>query len=384
MVSGNSPGDRQEQARQGADAIELAFFGEIGSLTRAEVEAQAGVGRETSERMWRALGFVDAGPDARVFTSADVAALKLTAEIERDELVTPDIEETLARALGQSMSRLAQAQVEATGDLLAQAPEVRELASNDPQELVRLLTERAEHLIGPMEKLLVYAWRRHAVAASQRSVMSLLSEMDEIPRAVGFADLVGFTSLARDLPASELAAMIRRFEDTSFEAVLRRGGRVVKTLGDEVMFSVDDPAAAADIALTLAEAFGDEEAVAAEGAVEVVGAVGAVVGAVANDLEAPTVPPVRVGLAWGPALAHGGDVLGRVVNIASRCTSLARPGTVLVDRELASALADVGTGDFTLVRLRPQRVRGYDHLTPSVLRRHTAQDRSGRRGVTTV
>lgn len=377
MVSGNSPGDRQEQARQGADAIELAFFGDIGSLTRAEVEAQAGVGPETSERMWRALGFVDAGPDARVFTAADVAALKLTAEIERDELVTPDIEETLARALGQSMSRLAQAQVEATGDLLAQAPEVRELASNDPQELVRLLTERAEHLIGPMEKLLVYAWRRHAVAASQRSVMSLLSEMDEIPRAVGFADLVGFTSLARDLPASELAAMIRQFEDTSFEAVLRRGGRVVKTLGDEVMFSVDDPAAAADIALTLAEAFGDEEAAVSEGAV-------GVGGAVANDPEAPTVPPVRVGLAWGPALAHGGDVLGRVVNIASRCTSLARPGTVLVDRELASALADVATGEFTLVRLRPQRVRGYDHLTPSVLRRHTAQDRSGRRGATTV
>jgi adenylate cyclase len=376
VASGNSPGDRQEQARQGADAIELAFFGEIGSLTRAEVEAQAGVGPETSERMWRALGFVDAGPDARVFTSADVAALKLTAEIERDELVTPGIEETLARALGQSMSRLAQAQVEATGDLLAQAPEVRELASNDPQELVRLLTERAEHLIGPMEKLLVYAWRRHAVAASQRSVMSLLSEMDEIPRAVGFADLVGFTSLARDLPAGELAAVVRQFEDTSFDAVLRRGGRVVKTLGDEVMFSVDDPVDAAEIALTLAEAFGGEDVVAPE---RVIG-----VGAVANGPEAPTVPPVRVGLAWGPALAHGGDVLGRVVNIASRCTSLARPGTVLVDREMASALAEAGTGDFTLVRLRAQRVRGYDHLMPSVLRRHADHDRSGRRGVTTV
>ena len=355
----------------------MAFFGEVGSLTRAEVEEQAGVGPETSERMWRALGFVDAGPDARVFTSADVAALKLTAEIERDELVTPGIEETLARALGQSMSRLAQAQIEATGDLLAQAPEVRELASNDPQELVRLLTERAEHLIGPMEKLLVYAWHRHAVAAAQRSVMSLLSEMDEIPRAVGFADLVGFTSLARDLPPSELAAMIRHFEDASFEAVLRRGGRVVKTLGDEVMFSVDDPVAAADIALTLAEAFGNEYELPSEAAVGEVAAVTA-------DSEAPTVPPVRVGLAWGPTLANGGDVLGRVVNIASRCTSLARPGTVLVDRELASALTDAGTGDFTLVRLRPQRVRGYDHLMPSVLRRYAQHDRSGRRGVTTV
>jgi adenylate cyclase len=375
VASANSPGARQDQARQGADAIELAFFGEVGSLTRAEVEAQAGVGPETSERMWRALGFVDAGPDARVFTSADVAALRLTAEIERDELVTPGTEETLARALGQSMSRLAQAQVEATGDLLAQVPEVRELARDDPQELVRLLTERAAHLIGPMEKLLVYAWRRHAVAASQRSVMGLLSEMEEIPRAVGFADLVGFTSLTRDLPASELAAVVRRFEDTSFEAVLRRGGRVVKTLGDEVMFSADDAVAAADIALTLAEAFGGGDARRSATATEATAEV--------EDPDIPAVPPVRVGLAWGPALALGGDVLGPVVNIASRCTSLARPGTVLVDRDLASALAEAGTGDFTLVRLRPQRVRGYDHLLPSVLRRHEEDDRSGR-GVTTV
>jgi adenylate cyclase len=228
-----------------------------------------------------------------------------------------------------------------------------------------------------MEKLLVYAWRRHAVAASQRSVMSLLSEMDEIPRAVGFADLVGFTSLARDLPASELAAVVRRFEDTSFEAVLRRGGRVVKTLGDEVMFSVDDPVSAAEIALTLAESFGAGDPVHSEAAV-------GVVGQVATDLEATGVPPVRVGLAWGPALAHGGDVLGRVVNIASRCTSLARPGTVLVDRELASALTHAGSGEFTLVRLRPQRVRGYDHLMPCVLRRPEPRDRSGRRGVTMV
>ena len=152
---------------------------------------------------------------------------------------------------------------------------------------------------------------------------------------------------------------------------------MVKTLGDEVMFSVDDPVSAAEIALTLAESFGGGDTLHSEAAV-------GVVGEVADDAELPGVPPVRVGLAWGPTLAHGGDVLGRVVNIASRCTSLARPGTVLVDRELASALADAGSGEFALVRLRPQRVRGYDHLTPCVLRRAERRDRSGRRGATTV
>jgi adenylate cyclase len=135
----------------------------------------------------------------------------------------------------------------------------------------------------------------------------------------------------------------------------------VKTLGDEVMFSAEDPVAAADIALTLAETFGggDPSDGIARSALS----------------EGISVPPVRVGLAWGPALAHGGDVLGPVVNIASRCTSLARPGTVLVDRELAAVLGDSADGEFTLVRLRPQRVRGYDHLMPSVLRR--AERRAG-------
>jgi adenylate cyclase len=345
LVVADDPPDgvQQQRAQQGADAIELAFFGEIGSLTRAQVEELAEVAPQTSERFWRALGFVDAGPDARVFVSADVEALRLTAELERDELVTAGTEETLARAMGQAMSRLAQAQVEATGELLARAPEVIELARDDPQELVRLLTERAAHLIAPMERLLVYTWRRHAVAAAQRSVVGVLSDIGDTARAVGFADIVGFTSLSRDLSGRELGELVQRFEDASNDAVLRRGGRIVKTLGDEVMFVVDDPAAAADIGLTLAEAFGGPD-----------------------DL----VPQVRVGLAWGPALARAGDVLGPVVNIASRCTGLARPGTVLVDRDLAAAVdASERSADFVLVRLRAQRVRGYDHLMPCVLRR---------------
>jgi adenylate cyclase len=83
--------------------------------------------------------------------------------------------------------------------------------------------------------------------------------------------------------------------------------------------------------------------------------------------EAMRVPGVRVGLAWGPALLHGGDMFGPVVNLASRCTGIARPNTVACDREFAEQMEDVE--GIEAVRLRTFRVRGYGHLSPFVLRR---------------
>ncbi len=85
-------------------------------------------------------------------------------------------------------------------------------------------------------------------------------------------------------------------------------------------------------------------------------------------------PELRVGLAWGPALARLGDVLGPVVNVASRLTSSARPGTVLVDRTLADGLAR--DEDLLLRRLRRTSVRGYSKLEPWVLRRAAGAARS--------
>lgn len=116
--------------------------------------------------------------------------------------------------------------------------------------------------------------------------------------------------MTRDLDRSDLAGLVEAFEVTAYNAVVDGGGRVVKTLGDEVMWTCDSVLAAARIALELAEAFGRDN----------------------------PVPPVRVGVAYGPALARAGDVLGPVVNLASRCTTLARPGAVLVDKALADAL----------------------------------------------
>ena len=91
---------------------------------------------------------------------------------------------------------------------------------------------------------------------------------------------------------------------------MERGGRVVKLIGDSVMFVANDPVAAADIALALVDAFA------------------------AHDL----LPPVRTGVATGDVLARDGDFSGAIVNLAARAVSIARPSTLLVDRETRDAL----------------------------------------------
>jgi len=122
------------------------------------------------------------------------------------------------------------------------------------------------------------------------------------------------------------------------EIISQGHGRVIKTIGDEVMFVADSAVDGAPIGLDLPSR-------------------------IDTDAE---FPKVRVGLAYGGVLSRLGDVFGPVVNVAARLTSLARPGSVLVDRGLRDALE--GQPGLTLRRLRRVSVRGYARLEPWVLR----------------
>jgi adenylate cyclase len=162
--------------------------------------------------------------------------------------------------------------------------------------------------------------------------------------AVGFVDIVGFTSRSKELTDAQLVEWIEHFEAECSGIVVDHGGRVIKNIGDEVLFVADDVAAAADTCLLMAARGSDEE---------------------------DSFPEVRAGLAHGEVVSRLGDVFGPTVNIASRLTSLARPGTVLVDDGAHEALDGDDEGPFTFRKLRRASVKGYEKLQPWALRRRT-------------
>lgn len=265
----------------------------------------------------------------QAFTRLDAEALRCCATIARSGVVDEATLRVLARAMGQGMSRLAQAQIDA----------LRSTASSmDPGELVQAFADSADALLPELEQLVVHVWRRQFAAATARSLAGI--GRTGLPvLAIGFIDLVGFTSSTRRWSPEQLEGTLERFEADTAERVSSRGGQVIKTLGDEVMWINEDPGAAADTALAVVEAHELEE----------------------------SLPRVRAGLALGGVVSRLGDVFGEPVNLASRLTSQARPGSVLVDSHLAEALT--GHPAFSLRTLLHRPVRGYRSLRPQLLRR---------------
>jgi adenylate cyclase len=314
--------------------IERILLGGDRTYTRAEVAERSGVPQERATALWRALGFATASEEESVFTDGDIHALRTVNELIQSGLIDPAAALSSARMIGQHMSRLAESQVLMLRDIVAANPELA-----DERQLGRLV----ERLTPDLEQLQDFVWRRHLAAFSVRRLVSPDENVAESRLVVGFADMVGFTSFTRRSTESELEAVVDRFDALAAEVVADHHGRIVKMLGDEVMFVADAPADGAEIALDLLER--------AEAA---------------DDM-----PSLRAGLALGRVLNRFGDMYGSVVNIASRLTSIARPGTVLVDRELADVLTDDDA--YTVRHRRPVSVRGYARLRSSSLRRAGAE-----------
>lgn len=319
------------EGAESRDALERLLLGGPRRWTRSEVAAMAGMPPSRTQRLWRALGFPDAADDDAVFTDADVHALGLLSSLIDTGFVDENTEASIARALAQSLSRLADWQADMLTEVLMRDGDP---GAFEPERVV----QTAQRLLPVLRAVQDYVWRRHLVANADRLLASGGATGDRRELAVGFADLVGYTTRSRGMGGQELGAMIEDFESTTADVVARRAGRVVKTVGDGVLFTAATAAAAAEIALDLPEAW-----------------------------EAEDRPQLRVGSAYGTVLTHLGDVYSPVVNLASRLTSLARPGTVLVDRELARRLR--GLPAYRVRPLRRVSVRGYDHLQPWLLRR---------------
>lgn len=331
MVSpGEGPGARE--------ALDRLLLDGPRRYTRLQVAEQAGMAPERTQRLWRALGFPDAADDDITFTDADIQALEVLSTLIDSGFVGPGTEASIARAMGQSLSRLADWQTDMLADAL-----LRGAGQDDsPSATADRAVDAAKALLPRLRQVQDYVWRRH-LAANVDRLLAATGGGDRRELAVGFADLVGYTFRSRGMGGRELGVMVEDFESTAAEVIARHHGRVVKTVGDGVLFTAASAVDAVEIGLDLPAWWAADDR-----------------------------PPLRVGAAYGAVLTRLGDVYSPVVNLASRLTSLARPGTMLVDRDLADRVRDLPA--YKVRPLRRVSVRGYDHLQPWLVRRRPAGD----------
>ncbi|MFD5093329.1 adenylate cyclase regulatory domain-containing protein [Amycolatopsis thailandensis] len=327
------PGEISPDALQ--QRLERILLGGKRKYTRLEVAEKAGVPEERSRRLWRALGFATVEDDEVVFTDADIEAIRTADQLMSSGLIDPSIELAVTRALGQHLSRLAEWQVHMLWTMIT---ENKEIGSSERQ-IGRLV----DRLLPELQKVQDFVWRRHLAAYAGRALAMPDEDLEARTEVVGFVDMVGYTRLTRQVGEDELTDILDRFESVATEVVADHRGRIVKMIGDEVLFVADSAVDGAEIALALSERSDADE----------------------------TLPAVRAGLASGRILSRFGDVYGSVVNLAARLTSTARPGTILVDKELATELLPLP--QYEVRTRRPVSVRGYNRLRPSSLRR--AKDR---------
>ena len=322
------------------------------AYTSREVARRLGVSMGSARKIWRALGYPTSPEGHKAFTEADIEAFESVLTLVRSGTLNEDTAISLARSIGQMTDRMVVWQIEALVE-----DKIASEGLTDP-EARRAVVDMLPDMVGPLEKAMRIVYRRQLNRAVQRLTVRVEaglaasargrdgSESDAplpLARAVGFADMVSYTTLSRTMDDRTLARMVLRFESLAAETISAGGGWLVKTIGDEVMFNAETPEAGAAIALSLAETIAADE----------------------------ELPSARVALTWGRVLSRMGDIYGPTVNLAARLTSLADPGTVLVDAMTAAALSR--DERFVLVPQPPRIVRGFGEVRPSLLLDGSAQ-----------
>ncbi len=243
------------------------------------------------------------------YTEADLESAKML-HVARDAGISDEDVLDLLRVLGRGLAQAA----DSLRDLplkLALQPGISE------HDLAHRYTELAAQLYPLLDPLLSnllalhlrHATESEAISAMERSWGRLPGSRDV---AVCFADLVGFTRLGEEVPPDELGALAVRLEALATEAA-GPPVRLVKTIGDAAMLASPEPRPLLDAALALIDA---------------------------ADAEGSDFPQLRAGAALGLALPRAGDWFGRPVNLASRITGIARPGSLLAARELHDSAPD--------------------------------------------
>jgi class 3 adenylate cyclase len=288
----------------------------------ADVAARADVDVETVTTIWRALGFVATPPDEPVACAADVEAL--TTILEMAALIGLSNVTGVCRVVAASLTRVSDAISTA---VRAQLPTLAIEASGSEVTTARAFGQVAT-FVPRMGQALDALFRHHLESARmnwERTESVDLAESGGVRLAVGFADLSGFTGLTESLTLPELSSLLTVFEEVADDVVRAENGRVVKYIGDAVMYVTTDAGAAVRVAQGLLSA------------------------AEVRGMQA------RAGVAVGAVLALEGDFFGPVVNVAARLAAMADGGEVLVTGDVVARL----DGQIATDSLGAREVRGF-------------------------
>jgi adenylate cyclase len=272
-------------------------------FTAAEIAQRGEVSEDFLIAVRRAMGLPIAAPEEAIYTEADLEAVRMRHVAQAAGISDEEILD-LMRTLGRGLSQAAETMRTLTMRLVLE-PGVSE------HELAQRYAYAASQLapmLGPLVTNLLNLHLRQmaqseAINAAERSGGQLPGSREI---AVCFADLVGFTRLGEEVPPDELGRLAVRLETLASE-VATPSVRLIKTIGDAAMLTSLEPEPLLDAALTLLDA---------------------------AEAEGEHFPQLRAGIAIGPALSRAGDWFGRPVNLASRITQIARPGSLLAEREV--------------------------------------------------
>jgi adenylate cyclase len=274
-----------------------------------EIAEQTGTELDFLIAVRRAMGLPIPGPDETVYTEGDLESVRMTevfreAGISEEEIL--DLLRTLGRGLGQAAESIRSLALR-----LVLEPGVSE---QDLAQRYAYTASQLSPMLGPLITNLLTLHLREmaqseALSAAERSGGQLAGSREI---AVCFADLVGFTRLGEQVPPDELAHKAVRLEALTTE-VIEAPVRLIKTIGDAAMLTSLEVEPLLDAALDLLDA---------------------------ADAEGEDFPQLRAGIAIGAALSRAGDWFGRPVNLASRITQIARPGSLLAEREVRELAHD--------------------------------------------
>lgn len=289
------------------------LIGDDGSYVSArEISEQHGIDLMLLHRVQRAIGLARVDdPDAAVHMRADGEAAAFAQRFVELGL-NPDQVVLVVRVLAEGLSHAAEVMRYA-----ALAAIMRPGASElDIAKASKALVTQIGPQLGPMIEQMLFMQLRHmmeteAINAAERAAGKPLPGARRV--AVAFADLVGFTRLGEELSPEELGHLASRLANLARD-VTAPPVRFIKTIGDAVMFVCPEPEPLLDVVLKLVEAVDTD-----------------------NDF-----PRLRAGVSSGMAVSRAGDWFGSPVNVASRVTGVARPGTVLVSDVVWEAVGDSG------------------------------------------